>query len=109
MTQRLAVLLYFCWQPDEEEDEETREYRKKIEQQKLEREKFLQRKEERRKLAALEKQRELQKDVDVMPGGKQHAPVCCVSRGGCEQFHFFYCVKRSVQRHCMCFLIYSSP
>ncbi|PNF43287.1 hypothetical protein B7P43_G14470 [Cryptotermes secundus] len=57
-------------QPVEEEDEETREYRKKIEQQKLEREKFLQRKEERRKLAALEKQRELQKkDVDVMPGG----------------------------------------
>lgn len=47
--------------PEEEEDEETREYRKKIEQQKREREKFLQRKEERRKLAALEKQRELEK------------------------------------------------
>lgn len=57
-------------QPEEEEDEETREYRKKIEQQKLEREKFLQRKEERRKLAAMEKQRELQKkDGDVLPGG----------------------------------------
>jgi hypothetical protein len=69
----LAVLLCFCWQPEEEEDEETQEYRKKIEQQKLEREKFLQRKEERRKLAALEKQRELQKkDVDV-PEGKQGA------------------------------------
>jgi hypothetical protein len=70
----LAVLSYFCWQPEEEEDEETREYRKKIEQQKLEREKFLQWKEERRKLAALEKQRELQKkDGDVLPGGKQQA------------------------------------
>ncbi|XP_069690658.1 RNA-binding protein 33-like isoform X2 [Periplaneta americana] len=57
-------------QPEEEEDEETREYRKKIEQQKREREKFLQRKEERRKLAALEKQRELQrKDIDIQAGG----------------------------------------
>jgi hypothetical protein len=55
-----------------EEDEETQEYRKKIEQQKMEREKFLQRKEERRKLAAMEKQRELQKkDADVPPGGEQ--------------------------------------
>ncbi|XP_021914496.1 RNA-binding protein 33-like isoform X2 [Zootermopsis nevadensis] len=57
-------------QPEEEEDEETREYRKKIEQQKQEREKFLQLKEERRKLAALEKLRELQrKDVDIQAGG----------------------------------------
>lgn len=61
--------MFLCWQPEEEEDEETREYRKKIEQQKQEREKFLQRKEERRKLAALEKQRELQrKDVDQAAG-----------------------------------------
>jgi hypothetical protein len=71
VTWRLAALCYFCWQPEVEEDEETREYRKKIEQQKREREKFLQRKEERRKLAALEKQRELQrKDVDAQPGGE---------------------------------------
>ncbi|XP_034254369.1 RNA-binding protein 33-like isoform X5 [Thrips palmi] len=41
------------------EDEETREYRKKIEQQKKLREKFLQVKEERRRKAALEKQREI--------------------------------------------------
>lgn len=63
--------MLLCWQPEEEEDEETREYRKKIEQQKQEREKFLQLKEERRKLAALEKLRELQrKDVDIQAGGE---------------------------------------
>lgn len=87
-------MLYFCWQPEEEEDEETQEYRRKIEQQKLEREKFLQRKEERRKLAALEKQRELQKkDVDVLPGGKQQAS--------------FAALAEKAVRHYTCFLMYS--
>ncbi|XP_039280389.1 RNA-binding protein 33-like isoform X2 [Nilaparvata lugens] len=45
---------------DEDDDEETREYKRKIAEQKRLREKLLQEKEERRKLAAVAKQKELE-------------------------------------------------
>lgn len=93
VTWRMAALCYLCWQPEEEEDEETREYRKKIEQQKQEREKFLQRKEERRKLAALQKQRELQrKDVDIQTGGTNQANAL-VALEGMVMNHFISCTN----------------
>nr|CAD7589592.1 unnamed protein product [Timema genevievae] len=56
----------------EPEDEETRLYRLKIEEQKKLRERILQHKEQRRKMAALEKQRQLHQQgvsVDAQAGG----------------------------------------
>lgn len=57
----------------------------------MEREKFLQRKEERRKLAAMEKQRELQKkDVDIQAGGDYFMNVLLAlveDLMSCSSFH----------------------
>jgi hypothetical protein len=60
--------------PDENEDEETRAYRLKIESQKAEREKILREKERRRKEAAEERLKDLQK-VDEAEQAKKLTPL----------------------------------
>lgn len=59
----------------EEEDEETRQYRLKIDEQKRLREKILQRKEVRRQMAAVEKQKEMlkKKDEELIIADRQAA------------------------------------